>query len=175
MSQDGVVPELWLLCSPSWRRPLVAMDLEVYLKYVKRQLTRLEVVNDLLQKSRQRRTAWILVASFTNLVGTPTSRVCRAARLAGRFLWLLSSTLAFGQNSPMLSPTALEPRADSALFHASQTSSDQVHNRFSTPFLQLLPLHHLSAVPAEETGLFSSSRPHRRTVIQRAENVHCCS
>ena len=41
MSQDGVVPEAALLTVPA--TPLVAVELEEYLKQVKRQLTRSEV------------------------------------------------------------------------------------------------------------------------------------
>ena len=47
---------------------------------------------------------WI-VASFISPIETLTSRVCHSARLVGGALCLLSSTLAFGQNSLMLRPT----------------------------------------------------------------------
>jgi hypothetical protein len=103
-------------------------------------------------KKRQQGTARILIASLSNLFGTPAARVCRSARLVSGFLWLLS-TLSFGQNSLLLSPTAFHPRADSELFHSWQPSPDQVHSRFSAPSLPSVPLHSPSAAPADKTGL----------------------
>ena len=95
------------------------------------------------------------VPTFSNSIGTPPSGICRSARLAGSFLWLLSSTLTFGQNSPLLSPTLVQPRADSETFHAWQPSPDQIHRRFSNPSPQLLPLPRLSAAPTDKTDLSS--------------------
>jgi hypothetical protein len=121
-----------------------------------------------------------VIASLSNLFGTPAARVCRSARLVSGFLWLLSSTLAFGQNSLLLSPTAFHPRADSELFHSWHASPDRVHSRLSAPSLQLLPLHGLSAAPADktvpapwQTGTQLSSEPKTYTLEMepvRSEN-----
>ena len=98
------------------------------------------------------------MAQSANLVVMPTSRVCRSMRLVCGFLWLLSSTLAFGRNNAIHSPNALEPRVDSEPIHSSHPTPDQVHSRVSTPSLQLLPLHRLSAEPPEKTDPFSTLR-----------------
>ena len=98
------------------------------------------------------------MAQSANLVVMPTSRVCRSMRLVCGFLWLLSSTLAFGRNNAIHSPNALEPRVDSEPIHSSHPTPDEVHSRVSTPSLQLLPLHRLSAEPPEKTDPFSTPR-----------------
>ena len=98
------------------------------------------------------------MAQSANLVVIPTNRMCRSTRLLCGFLWLLSSTLAFGRNNGIHPPTALEPRADSEPIHSSHPTPDQVHSRVSTPSLQLLPLHRLSAEPPEKTDPFSTLR-----------------
>ena len=95
-----------------------------------------------------------MVASFISLIETLTSRVYRYARRISGALCLLSSTLAFGQNSLMLCPTAFKPPADSESLHPSQPDPDQIGSRVSTPSLQVLPLHRLSALPADKTGPF---------------------
>ena len=98
------------------------------------------------------------MAQSANLVVIPTNRMCRSTRLLCGFLWLLSSTLAFGRNNAIHPPNALEPRADSEPIHSSHPTPDQVHSRVSTPSLQLLPLHRLSAEPPEKTDQFSTPR-----------------
>ena len=97
-----------------------------------------------------------MVASFISLIETLTSRVCRSARPMGGALFLLSSTLAFGQNSLMLPPTVLKPRADSESFQFSLPSPDQVRSLLSTPSFQRLPVPRVPDLQAETTGLRSS-------------------
>ena len=97
-----------------------------------------------------------MVAGFTKSIGTLRSHVCRSLRRVGGFLWLLSSTLAFGQNSLMLCPAALEPRADSESFQFSQPSPDQVRSLLSTPSFQVLPVPRAPDLQAETTVLRTS-------------------
>lgn len=97
-----------------------------------------------------------MVASFTKSIGTLRSHVCRSLRRVGGFLWLLSSTLAFGQNSLMLCPTALEPRADSESFQFSLPSPEQVRSLLSTPSFQEIAVPRVPDLQAETTGLRSS-------------------